>query len=133
MKEAASFRSKKMATENMTGPAMSMNLTPHSAPKMQRAPRYRHKIASLRKNSLERIEVELIEYNDIDLCHIAVKRDNTGYHSLNEMKNTARYVSLSVRLLPQLIAALQDAERKALAEGLLQPSELSEATNDLRG
>jgi hypothetical protein len=55
-----------------------------------------------------------------DLCHVSVKRDGTGNHSLNKMKGTARYVSLSVRLLPQLIAALQDAEREALADGLLQ-------------
>jgi hypothetical protein len=101
---------------------MTMTLNPHSAPKMHRAPRYRHKVASIRKNSLERIEIELIEYNDNDLCHIAVKRDSSGHHSLNRMKETARYVSLNVRLLPQLIAALRDAEQRAQELNLLERS-----------
>ena len=47
-----------------------MNFTPHSAPKMSRPPRYRHKIGSFHKNSLERVEVELTEYNGVDLCNI---------------------------------------------------------------
>jgi hypothetical protein len=99
---------------------MTLTLNPHSAPKMSRAPRYRHKVASIRKNSLERIEIELIEYNDNDLCHIAVKRDSSGHHSLNKMRETARYVSLATRLLPQLIAALQDAQRRAAELGILE-------------
>ncbi|HEY7557158.1 MAG TPA: hypothetical protein VIH18_20340 [Candidatus Binatia bacterium] len=101
---------------------MTMTLNPHSAPKMSRAPRYRHKVASIRKNSLERIDIELIEYNGNDLCHIAVKRDSSGHHSLNRMKETARYVSLNVRLLPQLITALQDAQRKAFELGIVDTS-----------
>jgi hypothetical protein len=89
---------------------------------MHRAPRYRHKVASIRKNSLERIEIELIEYNDNDLCHIAVKRDSSGHHSLNKMRETARYVSLKVQLLPQLIDALQGAQRKAIELGIVETS-----------
>jgi hypothetical protein len=38
------------------------------------------------------------------------------------MKETARYVSLNVRLLPQLIAALRDAEQRAQELNLLERS-----------
>lgn len=99
----------------MTG----LNLTPHSAPKMQRAPRYKHKVATLRKNSMERINITLEEYNGFDLVNLAVVRDSTGQHRLNGMRGTARYVSLHTRLLPQLIEALRTAEQKAKELGVL--------------
>jgi hypothetical protein len=99
---------------------MSMNLTPHSAPKMQRAPRYKHKVATIRKNSMERLDITLEEYNGNDLVNLAVVRDSTGHHSLNRMKRTARYVSVSTRLIPKLIEALQAAERKAMEIGALE-------------
>jgi len=86
---------------------------------MARAPSYRHKIASLRKNSMERIDVTLEEYNGTDLLNIAVVRDSTGSHTLNRMKETARYVSVGVRLLPQLIEALATAEHKAREMNLI--------------
>ena len=89
-----------------------MNLTPHSAPKMQRAPRYKHKVATLRKNSMERLDITLEEYNGCDLVNLAVVTDSTGHHRLNRMKHTARYVSVSARLPPQLIEALQEAEHQ---------------------
>ena len=108
---------------------MSMNLTPHSAPKMQRAPRYKHKVATLRKNSMERLDITLEEYNGCDLVNLAVVRDSTGKHRLNGMRGTARYVSLSTRLLPQLIAALQDTQRRAVELGILSP-ETNSQTGD---
>jgi hypothetical protein len=98
---------------------MSMHLTPHSAPKMPRAARYKHKVASLRKNSMERLDISLEEYNGAYLVNLSVVRDSTGRHSLNGMRGTARFVSLSVQLLPPLILALQEAERQAVKEGLL--------------
>jgi hypothetical protein len=98
---------------------MSLNLAPHSAPKMARAARYKHKVATLRKNSMERLDITLEEYNGADLLNIAVVRDSTGHHRLNGMRGTARYVSLNARLLPQLIAVLQDAQRKAAELGVL--------------
>jgi hypothetical protein len=96
-----------------------MNLTPHSAPKMARAPRYKHKVATIRKNSMERLDICLEEYNNVDLVNLSVVRDSTGRHSFNGMRGTARYVSLNARLLPQLIAALQDAQRKAIELGII--------------
>jgi hypothetical protein len=89
---------------------------------MQRAARYKHKVATLRKNSLERLEITLEEYNGCDLLNLAVVRDSSGSHRLNGMRGTARYVSLNTRLLPQLIAALQDAQRKAAELGILEPT-----------
>ena len=96
-----------------------MNLSRHSAPQMDRKPRYRHKVASFRKNSMERIDVSLDEYNGSDLVNIAVVRDATGAHSLNGMKGTARYVTVQTRQLRDLIEALRTAERLAVAEGIL--------------
>ena len=88
---------------------------PHASLSAQdeRAPRYKHKVATLRKNSMERLDITLEEYNGCDLVNLAVVRDSTGHHSLNRMKHTARYVSVSARLLPQLIEALQQAESRA--------------------
>jgi hypothetical protein len=100
----------------MTNP---YGLRRHTAPKMDRAASYKHQIATLRKNSMERLEVSLEEYNGADLCNIAVRRDSTGSHALNGMKATARFVSVNIRQLPALIAALQQAEAKAHEMGLL--------------
>jgi hypothetical protein len=86
---------------------------------MGRTARYKHRIASLRKNSLERLDITLEEYNGVDLLNLAVVRDSTGKHRLNAMRGTARYVSINARLIPQLILALQDAERKATELGIL--------------
>jgi hypothetical protein len=110
---------------------LSMNLTPHSAPKMPRAARYKHKIATLRKNSMERLDITLEEYNGCDLLNLAVVRDSTGNHSLNRMKGTARFVSVNVCLLPQLIVALQDAQHRAHELGLL-PSEIDTQKDTLK-
>ena len=97
---------------------------------MGRAPLYKIEIAALRKNSCERLHVSLEEYNGTDLTNLAVKRDGTGKHRLNGMKATARFVSIQTRLLPDLIRALQGAEARAIAEGLLQaPSESTSERN----
>lgn len=102
---------------------MSINLAPHSAPKMARSARYKHKVATIRKNSMERLDITLEEYNGADLLNLTVVRDSTGKHSLNAMRGTARYVSLNARLIPQLIAVLQEAERKAIELGVLSVGE----------
>ena len=48
------------------------------------------------------------------------------------MKKTARFVSIQTRQLPDLIRALQEAQAKAIAEGLLEaPSESTSAQNDV--
>jgi hypothetical protein len=62
--------------------------------------------------------VQLTEHNGVDLVDVAVVRDTTGKHDVRGMKGTARYVSLNVRQLSALIAGLEDARRRATAEGL---------------
>jgi hypothetical protein len=94
---------------------------------MSRPPRYHITVASLRKNAMERLQVLLTEYNGNDLVHVAVVRDATGKHQVRGMKGTARYVSLNVRQLPALIAGLEEARRRAIAEGLLADDSTSEA------
>ena len=84
---------------------------------MGRAPRYKHRIASLRKNSCERLDITLEEYNGADLLNLSVVATTVGRHALNRMKGTARFVSVGVRMLPDLIEALQAAERQALRDG----------------
>lgn len=98
---------------------MTTALRRHSAPAMGRAPKYKHEIAAMRKNSCERVHISLEEYNGVDLLNLAVKRDSTGRHNLKDMKQTARFVSIQTRQLPELIKALQNAEAKAKAMGLL--------------
>lgn len=93
----------------------------HTAPAMGRAPAYKHEIASLRKNSGERLVVTLEEYNRSDLCNLTVRRDGSGQHRKGKMKATARVVSIRVSQLPALIAALQDARAKAVDMGTLEP------------
>jgi hypothetical protein len=102
-------------------------LNPHAAPAMGRAPRYKHRIASLRKNSCERLDISLEEYNGCDLLNLSVVRDSSGSHVLNRMKSTARFVSVSVRMLPDLIEALQAAERQARCMEILDDSETEAA------
>ena len=108
-----------------------MNLTPHTAPKMDRAPRYRHQVASFRKNSMERLDVVIEEYNGLDLLNLSVTRDSSGQHSLKRMRGTARYISLQIKQLPQLLEALKEAEQLAIKRGLLgRPSEQGIYRND---
>ncbi len=100
-----------------------MTVTPlqrHSAPQMGRQARYKHQIASLRKNSCERLTVSIEEYNGTDLLNLAVKRDSTAKHRIGSMKQTARFVSIQVHQLPALIEALKNAEAKAREIGLLE-------------
>jgi hypothetical protein len=41
------------------------------------------------------------------------------------MRGTARYISLQVKQLPQLIEALKEAEQLAIRQGLLEPSTIN--------
>jgi len=91
----------------------------HSAPKMGRETNYKHSIAKLRKNSCERLHVDLTEYNNMNLLNLSVQRDSTGKHRVGKMKHTARYISIQVHQLPDLIEALQQAEIKARDIGVL--------------
>ena len=95
----------------------------HSAPKMNREANYKHEIAKLRKNSCERLHVDLTEYNRMHLLNLSVQRDSTGKHRIGKMKQTARFVSIQVHQLPALIEALKEAENKAREIGVLKGGE----------
>lgn len=95
----------------------------HSAPKMGRAAKYKIPIANLRKNSGERLHVQLEEYNGQDLFSMIVKRDATGQHRMGKMKATQRSISIRIDQLGALIDALQDAKTKAVEIGVLADSQ----------
>ena len=73
-------------------------------------------IATLRKNSIEEIRVGLDEYKGHDLVSIRVWTDP---YAGTERVATKKGISIGVRLLPELIAVLQQAEAEARAAGLL--------------
>jgi len=92
----------------------------HTAPKMNRETNYKFEIAKLRKNSCERLHVDLTEYRNMNLLNLSVQRDSTGKHRIGKMKQTARFVSIQVHQLPALIEALKEAETKAVEIGVLK-------------
>src|SRR3954471_16194323 len=73
--------------------------------------------AVIRKNSAEEIRVGLSEYNGHDLINIRVWADprNGGRDRIP----TKAGIACNVRLLPELIEALREAEAQARAGGLL--------------
>ena len=73
-------------------------------------------IATIPKNQAEEIRVGLDEYKGHDLVSLRVWTDP---YAGDERVPTRKGVSMSVALLPELIAALQEAEAAAQAAGLL--------------
>ena len=73
-------------------------------------------IATIPKNKTEEIRVGLDEYKGHDLVSLRVWADP---YAGAERVPTKRGLSGSVRLLPELIAALQQAEAAAREAGLL--------------
>lgn len=76
-------------------------------------------IRSFEKNKTEEVRVELTEYQGHDLvsARVYATRDATG-----ERVPTKKGLTLSIQKLPDLISALQEAEREARAAGLLESS-----------
>ena len=74
-------------------------------------------IAMIRKNALEEIRVELGEFNGHDLVNVRVWAEprNGG----TERIPTKAGIACIVKLLPELIEALQQAEMAARKAGLL--------------
>jgi hypothetical protein len=74
-------------------------------------------IASLEKNSRERVRVALDEYQGVKLIDIRITTElsqGTGIQA-----PTKKGVALNVAKLPELIDALQQAERRARELGLI--------------
>jgi len=77
----------------------------------------RYRGAVLRKNMAEEIRIELSEFNGHDLVNIRVWADprNGGAERIP----TKAGIACRIALLPELIAALQQAEAEARGRGLL--------------
>ncbi len=74
-------------------------------------------ISVIRKNAAEEIRVELTQFNGHDLINVRVWTDpRTGGV---ERIPTKAGIACNARLLPELIAALQQAEAEARMRGLL--------------
>ena len=73
--------------------------------------------AVIRKNGSEEIRVELTQFNGHDLINIRVWTDPRNGGS--ERIPTKAGIACRVALLPEIIAALQQAEVEARARGLL--------------
>ena len=75
-------------------------------------------IATIEKNQIEQIRIDLSEYCGHDLINL---RTWANYDSPTaEKRPTKKGFALRVALLPELIEALQAAEREARAAGLLK-------------
>ena len=74
-------------------------------------------LATIRKNALEEIRVGLSEFNGHDLLNIRIWTDPRNGGS--ERIPTKAGIACRVALLPEIIAALQQAEGEARARGLL--------------
>ena len=85
-------------------------------------------VETISKNAREEIRVSLSEYQGHDLCDIRVYAES---YAGDEWVATKKGISLSVKKLPGLIAALQRAEAEAKAAGLLK--EPNEAPKDKPG
>ena len=77
-------------------------------------------VKTISKNAREEIRVSLSEYQGHDLCDIRVYAEPyTG----NKWVATKKGVCLSVAKMPDLIAALQQAEAEAKAAGLFEEAD----------
>ncbi len=72
------------------------------------------RIATIPKNANERVQIELTEFNGHDLLAIRIYAD-----SGDSWVPTKKGVTVRVGMLPDLVAALVEAEREASAAGLL--------------
>ena len=76
-------------------------------------------IATIRKNATEEIRVSLSEWEGHDLVNIRVWSDP---YEGDERRPTKKGIACKVALLPDIIAALQEAVVEAEAAGLLEPT-----------
>ena len=75
-------------------------------------------IATIEKNSIEEVRVALSEYQGFDLVGIRIWGNYDSPTS--EKRPTKKGVALRVERLPELIAALLQAQAEAEAAGLLE-------------
>ena len=75
-------------------------------------------IATIEKNSIEEVRVSLSEYQGFDLVGVRIWGNYDSPTS--EKRPTKKGVALKVERLPELIAALQQAQAEAESAGLLE-------------
>ena len=83
---------------------------------MSRESGYKLQVADLRKNAQERLRVDLHDFNGHDLVSLRVWIERAGHEAAIP---SAKGVTLTAALIPQLRQALEDAERLATERGLL--------------
>jgi hypothetical protein len=74
-------------------------------------------LTTIRKNAAEEIRIELTQFNGHDLLNVRIWTDQRNGGS--ERIPTKAGIACRVALLPEIIAALQQAEAQARARGLL--------------
>lgn len=95
---------------------------PERAKPMERPPAYDELIANIRKNARERLKVSLHEFNGVDCLSLRVWFDaDTAQHRPDQMRPSAKGLTVNVKLLPDLLDALTSARTRAEARGLLPP------------
>ena len=77
-------------------------------------------IAKITKNSREKIVVALSEFEGQDATYDMVSARVFYDRGNGEMKPTRNGLNVPVRLLPELLDALEEAEREARAAGLIE-------------
>lgn len=77
-------------------------------------------LATIRKNAVEEIRIELTQFNGHDLLNVRVWTDPRNGGS--ERIPTRAGIACRVALLPEIIEALQQAEAEARASRLLKNS-----------
>ena len=73
-------------------------------------------IATIKKNSIDEIQIGLTEFKVHDLINIRVY---TEIENGKDMVPTKKGLTCNVKLLPDLIKALNEAEQVAIKEGLI--------------
>lgn len=73
-------------------------------------------ISTIPKNAAEELRVTLTEFNGHNLCDL---RLYAAYRTTGEIGPTKKGITVSVALLPAIIAGLQEAEAEARRRGLL--------------
>ena len=82
------------------------------------APDYPIKVATIRKNAEEQVRVSIEEFHGFILVDVRIF---SAFTAAKVPMATKRGVSINVAMLPDLVAALQAAEVKACALGLIAP------------
>ena len=92
---------------------------PERARPMDRPPAYDIACGDIRKNARERIRVSLHEFNGTDCVSLRVWFDPGNAHRPDEMRPSAKGLTVATRLIPEILAALTEADRQAREAGLL--------------